>query len=152
MEIWVAMAPKSALLTWIASRARERFFTSFTQPAVRCGVPEVLYPNSTTGLRLGETTMAEMLRQTGYATMCVGKWHWGVNDRYLPTRRGFGEYYGLLGSNDQGPVLMHNTEVIESPVDLETLTARYTQQAVHSSSAPPISPFSSIARIWHRTC
>ena len=108
---------------------------------VRVGVPDVLYPTSTTGLAVGEMTVAEVLKQSGYATMCIGKWHLGLLDRYLPTRRGFDEYFGLLGSNDQGPVLMHNTDIIESPVDLETLTARYTQQAVQFIQRAGETPF-----------
>ena len=123
----------------VCSPARASLMTG--RYGVRAGVPDVLYPTSTTGLGMGETTIAEMLQQTGYATMCVGKWHLGIQDRYQPTRRGFDEYYGLLGSNDQGPVLMHNTEVIESPVDLETLTARYTQQAVQFIQRSAGKPF-----------
>ena len=39
---------------------------------------------------------------------------WGVPAEYLPTSRGFDEYFGIPYSNDMNPrVLMHNTEVIE---------------------------------------
>jgi arylsulfatase A len=123
----------------VCSPARASLMTG--RYGVRAGVPDVLYPSSTTGLAVGETTIPEVLKQAGYATMCVGKWHLGVLDRYLPTRRGFDEYYGLLGSNDQGPVLMHNTEVIESPVNHETLTARYTEQAVRFIDRAGETPF-----------
>ncbi len=112
----------------VCSPARAALLTG--RYSVRVGVPDVLYPTSTTGLAVGEMTIAEMLKQVGYGTMCLGKWHLGVLDRYLPTRRGFDEHFGLLGSNDQGPVLMRNGEIVESPANLETLTARYTSEAV----------------------
>jgi arylsulfatase A-like enzyme len=123
----------------VCSPARASLMTG--RYGVRAGVPDVLYPSSTTGLSLTETTLPQVLKQAGYGTMCIGKWHLGVQDRFLPTRRGFDEFYGLLGSNDQGPVLMHNTDAIESPVELETLTARYTQQAIQYIQRSANQPF-----------
>lgn len=97
----------------------------------RVGVPRVLFPKDAGGLNLDETTMANMLKARGYKTMCIGKWHLGRPNAYLPTSRGFDEYFGIPYSNDMTPrVLMHNTEVIENPANLETLTERYTEQAV----------------------
>jgi arylsulfatase A-like enzyme len=56
-----------------------------------------------------------------------GKWHLGLPLQYLPTSRGFDSYYGIPYSNDMAPsILMQNTEIIETPVDLTTLTQRYT--------------------------
>ena len=65
----------------------------------------------------------------------------GSQLQFLPTKRGFDEYHGIPYSNDMQPsVLLQNTEVIESPVQLDTLTQRYTEQAVNfiqrSKSAP----------------
>lgn len=48
------------------------------------------------GLPLSETTMAACLKQAGYATGMVGKWHLGAGAPYLPTRRGFDEFFGFL--------------------------------------------------------
>src|SRR5204863_3687637 len=62
---------------------------------VRSGIPTVLSPTDTIGLPDSETTIAQMLRAVGYKTMCVGKWHLGSLPRYLPTNRGFDEYYGI---------------------------------------------------------
>src|SRR5260370_32529162 len=39
----------------------------------RTGVPRVLNPNDTTGLADSETTIAQLLKQRDYATMCIGK-------------------------------------------------------------------------------
>jgi arylsulfatase A len=108
----------------------------------RVGVPRVLMPPDPNGLNLDETTLADMLKARGYKTMCVGKWHLGRPDAYLPTKRGFDEYFGIPYSNDMNPrVLMHNTEVIEDPTDLASLTARYTERATKFITASKSSPF-----------
>ncbi len=96
----------------------------------RVGVPRVLFPRDTEGLSLDETTLPQTLKKANYATMCIGKWHLGHTAKYLPTARGFDEYFGIPYSNDMKPrPLMHNTETLEEPAKLETLTPRYTEQA-----------------------
>jgi len=108
----------------------------------RVGVPRVLFPQDTGGLNADETTMADMLRARAYKTMCVGKWHLGRPTQYLPTSRGFDEYFGIPYSNDMNPrVLMHNTEVIEETAPLDTLTQRYTEQAIKFINLSKGSPF-----------
>src|SRR2546422_9695100 len=101
----------------------------------RVGVPRVLSPYSTDGLLDSEMTIAQMLKARGYKTMCIGKWHLGHLPQYLPTRRGFDEYFGIPYSNDMNPRPLlrgtpEKTEQIEEPARLETLTPRYTEQAV----------------------
>lgn len=109
---------------------------------VRCGVPTVFQPTDLGGLAETETTIAQMLEPAGYNTMCIGKWHLGCLPQYLPTTRGFQEYYGIPYSNDMVPlILMHNTDVIESPVNLTTLTRRYTDQAVNFIRKSSKTPF-----------
>jgi arylsulfatase len=108
----------------------------------RVGVPRVLNPQDTTGLPDSETTIAQVLRKVGYKTMCVGKWHLGHLPEYLPTRRGFDEYFGIPYSNDMVPrVLLHNTETVEQTATLETLTQRYTERAVSFIRRSKDSPF-----------
>ena len=98
---------------------------------VRTGVHTVLMPTDPGGLSENEVTIAQMLKRLNYRTMCIGKWHLGRPDKYLPTARGFDEYYGIPYSNDMLPsILLHNSDVVESPVDLSTLTMRYTARAV----------------------
>ena len=97
----------------------------------RVGVPRVLFPNDTTGLPDDEMTIAQVLKARGYKTMCVGKWHLGRLPEFLPTNRGFDEYFGIPYSNDMSPrPLMHNLEILEEPAVLETLTPRYTERAL----------------------
>lgn len=49
------------------------------------------------GLSLKETTIAQRLHDLGYATGIVGKWHLGNQSRFMPTERGFQEFFGFLG-------------------------------------------------------
>ena len=108
----------------------------------RVGVPRVLFPNDKGGLSHSDPTIAEMLKPRGYNTMCIGKWHLGRPAEFLPTSRGFDEYFGIPYSNDMTPrPLMHNTEVIEEPAKLETLTPRYTEQALRFIERSREKPF-----------
>lgn len=66
-------------------------------------IPHVLFPGNAEGLAPGEVTLAELLRDAGYATAIVGKWHLGDQPEFLPTRQGFDFYFGLPYSNDMGP-------------------------------------------------
>jgi arylsulfatase A len=106
------------------------------------GVPRVIFPRDKNGLNLDETTLANVLKAQNYKTICIGKWHLGRPVEYLPTNRGFDEYFGIPYSNDMNPrVLMHNTDVIEDPVPLDTLTSRYTEEAVKFIEKNKSSPF-----------
>lgn len=107
---------------------------------LRCGVPGVYGPESPGGLPETEITLADALKKKDYKTACIGKWHIGhAKKEYLPNSRGFDYYYGLLYSNDMirpwvqthKPLeLFRNEESIEHPVKQETLTERYTSEAV----------------------
>src|SRR5436190_10559191 len=59
----------------------------------RAGILGALGPAAKTGLAREHTTMAEMLKARGYATSMIGKWHLGHLPQFLPTARGFDEYY-----------------------------------------------------------
>ena len=91
----------------------------------------VLFPDSLSGLPASEITLAAALKERGYATACIGKWHLGHLPEFLPTRRGFDMYFGIPYSNDMTPTpLMRDEEIIEEPADQTTLTKRYTEEAV----------------------
>jgi arylsulfatase A-like enzyme len=60
----------------------------------------VLRPVSPKGLHPGEITIAELLRDAGYATALIGKWHLGDQPEFLPTRQGFDYYLGIPYSDD----------------------------------------------------
>lgn len=48
------------------------------------------------GLDVTEITMATALKNKGYKTVGIGKWHLGDKEQYLPNNRGFDEFYGFL--------------------------------------------------------
>jgi len=66
----------------------------------RVSVPGVYFPGQSVGLNPSEVTVAERLKEKGYATQMVGKWHLGDQPEFLPTRQGFDHYYGIPYSND----------------------------------------------------
>lgn len=124
----------------VCSPSRAGYLTG--RYGVRVGVPQVLQPNDRTGLNPADPTIAEVLKSAGYRTACIGKWHLGTMANMMPTRRGFDEYFGLLHSNDQRPLaLIRQTSVIESPVDLERLSGRYTEEAIGFITRNAENPF-----------
>jgi arylsulfatase A len=66
----------------------------------RLSMGAVLFPRSTNGLHPEEQTIADMLKEVGYKTACVGKWHLGHLPPCLPTYQGFDSYFGIPYSND----------------------------------------------------
>ena len=60
----------------------------------------VYFPDSKDGMPSSEITIAEMLKEVGYQTAAIGKWHLGHKPEYLPTAQGFDLYYGIPFSND----------------------------------------------------
>ncbi len=103
----------------------------------------VLRPISPYGLHPDEKTIAEVLKERGYATAAVGKWHLGDQPPFWPTRQGFDEYLGVPYSDDMTervwdqdgshwpPLpLMENETVIDAPVDRDYLTQGETKRAL----------------------
>lgn len=94
------------------------------------------------GLPATEVTIAQALKEQGYATTAIGKWHLGHIPEYLPIRRGFDSYFGILYSNDMRPVqLVEDDRVVEYPVVQGTLTKRYTERALRFIEAKRDQPF-----------
>jgi arylsulfatase A-like enzyme len=96
---------------------------------------QVLFPKAQKGLNPNEITIAEILKEQGYSTACIGKWHLGDQPDFLPTKQGFDYYYGIPYSNDMNrdycPLpLMKGEIVIEAPVDQNTITKRYTEEVI----------------------
>lgn len=58
-------------------------------------------PGGAEGLPVAETTIANRLKEAGYATALVGKWHLGAKPEMHPQKRGFDEFFGFLeGAHD----------------------------------------------------
>lgn len=69
----------------------------------RVSVNRVFFPGEAVGMAPSEITVAELLKEQGYTTACIGKWHLGDQRGMLPTHQGFDYYYGIPYSNDMGP-------------------------------------------------
>jgi arylsulfatase A len=121
-------------------------------------IQHVLFPAEANGLDPSEITIAELLKEQGYSTGIIGKWHLGDQPEFLPTRQGFDYYYGLPYSNDMGPAedgvksnlgaplrkangnrngqpplpLLRNETVLQRvlPDDQQAIVERYTHEAV----------------------
>jgi arylsulfatase A len=70
----------------------------------RLGIQGALGPQAKIGINADEMTLAELVKQQGYATAIYGKWHLGHLPQFLPTHHGFDEYFGLPYSNDMWPL------------------------------------------------
>src|SRR5437660_4930834 len=70
----------------------------------RIGIHGALGPHSMVGISSDEVTLAELLKQRGYATAIFGKWHLGDSPQFLPLHHGLDEYFGLPYSNDMWPL------------------------------------------------
>ena len=135
--------------------------------AKRVSIYGALMPWTTYGLNPEEVTIADMLKQKGYATGMVGKWHLGRNKEFLPLQNGFDEYLGLPYSNDMWPVdfdgkpitlknerswkamyppleLIDGNEPVDTIAGLDgqaTLTTRYTERALQFIEKNKDKPF-----------
>lgn len=96
--------------------------------------------DSPTGIHPDELTLPELLKDHGYKTACIGKWHLGFHEPFLPRNQGFDHYFGLLHNldpvetvffEDKGGVpLMLNGKVVKRPADVNELTRVCTDEAI----------------------
>ena len=114
----------------------------------RCGMTQNPAPDGgkdADGLHLpdSEITLAQLLKNAGYATGMIGKWHLGhAKPEWLPTHRGFDEYFGIPYSNDMRPVqLVEADRRAEYPVVQATVTQRYTARALDFIERNQARPF-----------
>lgn len=115
-------------------------------------LPGNLGPSSTNGFPAGEPIIPEVLKEAGYRSMAIGKWHLGhATKELLPTGRGFDHFYGLPYSNDMIPPwvvteiplkLYIDGEAVKTVnYDQDRLTIEYTTEAVKFISDNKKQPF-----------
>lgn len=116
---------------------------------VRDGVyPGVFHNNAANGLSPLTPTIASLLKQKGYATSIIGKWHLGHRPEFLPTHHGFDEWLGIpyhmSGGSLDGHIchrdphermwlpLYHNETIVQQPVQLSELQIDMLHKRVNS--------------------
>ena len=112
----------------VCSASRTALLTG-RQPA-RVGMVGVINSLSSSGLPLGEVTLADEMRASGFRTLALGKWHQGQLPAYLPAQRGFDEFLGLPFSVDDGSGFL-------SPCG----NASVERRAAHASAAAAAASF-----------
>ena len=135
----------------------------------RVSIRGAYFPNSKEGLNPAEKTIAEIVKEQGYTTGMVGKWHLGDAAKMMPLAQGFDEYFGIPYSNDMWPVyydgkpadsvnskkIPWKTEIQELPLiegnkkvmgiknldDQDRITTMYTERALNFIDGNAEKPF-----------
>jgi len=124
----------------------------------RCGVPFALGGvYSDLGLQDDEITIAEVLKNKGYATAAIGKWHLGVpqgfnysthegftsSSEFHPNSQGFDLFFGAVGNSFPGGriPLLENETVVDDSVTVATVTDHYNARAIEFIKENKENPF-----------
>jgi len=132
----------------------------------RIGISGALGPTAKIGINPNEVTLGELCKQKDYATACFGKWHLGLQKKFLPKQNGFDHYFGLPYSNDMWPFhprfvdlpadspqrkknypplpLFDGNQIVDANVtgeDQTQLTTQYTEKAVEFINQNSDKPF-----------
>ena len=129
----VCAPSRAGLLT---GRYQQRFGHEFNGP----NDPVPGYSLDDMGLDPSEVTVAEALREEGYRTMAVGKWHMGTQERFHPSRHGFDEFFGMLSGGRSyfpiktekiaaGRALLRNRDVVPEQ-EVTYTTDMFSDEAV----------------------
>lgn len=134
----------------ICSPSRASLLTG--QYPTRAGVPEVVGPNAecflgerlARGLPQEALTIAELLKQNGYATALIGKWHLGHEEGFQPLDQGFDYFFGLPYSNDMH--IVHDAKLsqaihLRNGVTVEKIRAgAYDREKTNPAGKPYVAP------------
>jgi arylsulfatase len=144
-------------------------FTRFYVPQAVCTASRAAlmtgcYPNrlgmhgaynhtSLDGIAEEEWLLSEMLKDVGYVTGGMGKWHLGTRMKFHPLRHGFDEWFGIPYSNDNSkfhpslasempPLPLYDGEqIIERDPDQSQFTKRFADRAVRFIEKNASKPF-----------
>ena len=124
---------------YITGRYPARFKIGLEEPLVAT--------NSKVGLEPGQKTIASLLKQSGYDTALIGKWHLGFRPEWGPNAHGFDEFFGILAG--AGDYFLHKNglgqpDLYENLTPVERngyLTDLLTERAVNYVKKPRSGPF-----------
>jgi arylsulfatase A len=94
----------------------------------RYGVRNGVTWNNDTNIKPTEITIAQILKNQGYATGMVGKWHLGAKPPQMPLRLGFDYFYGMLNSPPVTDFIQGETVTKDFP-GMDLLAQRLTSEA-----------------------
>ncbi len=121
----------------VCTPSRSALMTGCYPP--RVGMGQNHFPGRTFGIHPDELTLPELLKEQGYTTHMLGKWHLGDQVPFLPAAQGFDTYLGIPGSNNfweptYPPMpLIRNTRVVDRITENDqqrALTRAFTEEAV----------------------
>lgn len=132
----------------VCTPTRAAFMTGRYQH--RVGLETVIAPalgNADKGLSPEEPTLPRYLRDAGYTTALIGKWHLGMKPDYRPNRHGFDEFFGFLGGavdyySHLGEDGEHDLYENDKPVHVDNyLTDEITARAINFIERHAKKPF-----------
>jgi arylsulfatase A len=97
----------------------------------RIGIPGTIGPPSKIGLSDDEMTLAQLLKQHGYVTGMLGKWHLGYQPQFMPLRHGFDSFFGLPLSVDVWPG--HPDLITNFPPDIAAIKREYPNLPIYDN-------------------
>jgi len=128
---------------FVTGRYPQRFEVGLQEPLTASSPP--------VGLPASQPTIASRMREAGYETALIGKWHLGWRPEYQPNRHGFDEFYGTLsGATDYFTHLAPDAGLGDLPDLWENdrrtttdgyLTDVFTDRAVDFVTRPRNKPF-----------
>ena len=153
--------PNIDLLALQGTKFTDAYSASAVCTPTRCGYITGRYParfkigleepliatNSTVGLEPNHPTIASLLKQSGYDTALIGKWHLGFRPEWGPNAHGFDEFFGILAG--AGDYFLHKNglgqpDLYENLTPVERngyLTDLLTERAVNYVKKPRSGPF-----------
>jgi len=114
----------------------------------KMGLTDMGKESTINGIPDGEITVAEALKEAGYRTCAIGKWHLGdfaTYPEYHPENHGFDSFLGVPYSNGQDPLPLYRDKTcVEGNIqgdDQSKLTRIYTEAAIKFLDEPRDGPF-----------
>ncbi len=139
LECFGSTVHKTPVLNELAQQGTS-FSNFYAQPvsgASRSALMTGRYPYRSLGrdMPTEEFTLAEMAKEMGYQTVCIGKWDLTTKRQpiieQMANAQGFDYYYGALGANDGAVIkLFENNDYLGLDRDMSSLIRRYTDKSI----------------------